>query len=62
MLTSCALVLFMTLPGLVLFYVGMVRTKNVLATVMQVKIIESDIYVLINICKYYMCICIIYVF
>ena len=36
-LVSAVLVLFMTIPGLVLFYAGMVRTKNVLATVMQVK-------------------------
>ena len=35
MLTSTALVLMMTIPGLVLFYGGMVRKKNVLATVMQ---------------------------
>jgi Amt family ammonium transporter len=35
MLTSTALVLFMTVPGLALFYGGMVRKKNVLATVMQ---------------------------
>ena len=32
MLTSTALVLFMTIPGLALFYGGMVRKKNVLAT------------------------------
>jgi Amt family ammonium transporter len=35
MLTSMALVLMMTVPGLALFYGGMVRKKNVLATVMQ---------------------------
>jgi len=35
MLTSMALVLMMTIPGLGLFYAGMVRKKNVLATVMQ---------------------------
>ncbi|HET9330901.1 MAG TPA: ammonium transporter [Steroidobacteraceae bacterium] len=35
MLTSTALVLMMTIPGLALFYGGMVRRKNVLATVMQ---------------------------
>jgi len=34
-LTSSALVLMMTAPGLALFYGGMVRRKNVLATVMQ---------------------------
>ncbi len=33
MLTSTALVLMMTIPGLALFYGGMVRKKNVLATV-----------------------------
>ncbi|MBZ0104687.1 MAG: ammonium transporter [Sulfuricella denitrificans] len=35
MLTSTALVLFMTIPGLALFYGGMVRKKNVLAIMMQ---------------------------
>ncbi len=35
MLTSTALVLMMTVPGLALFYGGMVRKKNLLATVMQ---------------------------
>ena len=35
MLTSTALVLLMTIPGLVLFYGGMVRKKNVLSTVIQ---------------------------
>jgi Amt family ammonium transporter len=35
MMTSVALVLMMTIPGLALFYGGMVRKKNVLATVMQ---------------------------
>ena len=35
MLTSTALVLLMTIPGLALFYGGMVRKKNVLATIMQ---------------------------
>lgn len=34
-LTSTALVLFMTLPGLSLFYGGLVRTKNVLSVLMQ---------------------------
>lgn len=34
-LTACALVLMMTLPGLALFYGGMVRRTNVLATLMQ---------------------------
>ncbi|MCC7047635.1 MAG: ammonium transporter [Alphaproteobacteria bacterium] len=35
MLTSTALVLMMTIPGLALFYGGMVRKMNVLATLMQ---------------------------
>ncbi len=35
MLASTALVLMMTVPGLALFYGGMVRKKNVLATMMQ---------------------------
>jgi Amt family ammonium transporter len=35
MLTSTALVLMMTIPGLALFYAGMVRKKNLLATMMQ---------------------------
>jgi len=34
-LTSTALVLFMTLPGLALFYGGLVRTQNVLSVLMQ---------------------------
>ena len=34
-MTSTALVLFMTLPGLALFYGGLVRTKNVLSVLMQ---------------------------
>jgi ammonium transporter, Amt family len=35
MLTSTALVLFMTIPGLSLFYAGMVRAKNTLSVMMQ---------------------------
>ena len=35
MLTCCALVLFMTAPGLALFYGGLVRKKNVLGVMMQ---------------------------
>ena len=35
MLTSTALVLMMTIPGVALLYAGMVRKKNVLATMMQ---------------------------
>ena len=35
MLTASVLVLFMTLPGLALFYAGLVRMKNVLSVLMQ---------------------------
>src|SRR3954464_6734541 len=35
MLTATVLVLFMTLPGLALFYAGLTRTKNVLSVLMQ---------------------------
>ena len=35
MLTCCALVLFMTVPGLAMFYGGLVRRKNVLSVLMQ---------------------------
>ena len=34
-MTATALVLFMTLPGLSLFYGGLVRSKNVLSVLMQ---------------------------
>lgn len=46
MLTSSALVLFMTLPGLALFYGGLVRAKNVLSVLMQCFAIASVISVL----------------
>ncbi len=39
MLTSTVLVILMTIPGLALFYGGMVRSKNVLSLLMQVLII-----------------------
>ncbi len=45
-LTSTALVLFMTLPGLSLFYGGLVRTKNVLSVLMQCFAIASVISIL----------------
>ena len=41
MLTSAALVLMMTIPGLFLFYGGLVRGKNVLGTIMQSFIIVA---------------------
>mgnify|MGYP001821901292 CR=1 FL=1 len=43
---STALVLFMTLPGLALFYGGLVRTKNVLSVLMQCFAITSIVSVL----------------
>ncbi len=46
MLTSTALVLMMTIPGLALFYGGMVRKKNVLATLMQSFAITALVTVL----------------
>ena len=45
-LTSTALVLFMTLPGLALFYGGLVRTKNVLSVLMQCFAIGGIVTVL----------------
>ncbi len=46
MLTATALVLFMTLPGLALFYGGMVRSKNILSVLMQCFAITGLITVL----------------
>ncbi|WP_291721781.1 ammonium transporter, partial [Magnetospirillum sp. 64-120] len=46
MLTSTALVLLMTIPGLALFYGGMVRKKNILATMMQSFAITALVSVL----------------
>ncbi|MDP6353792.1 MAG: ammonium transporter [Planctomycetota bacterium] len=43
MLTSTALVLFMTIPGLALFYGGLVRSKNVLSVLMQCFTLTSMI-------------------
>src|SRR6516225_8275454 len=45
LLTSSALVLLMTAPGLALFYGGMVRRKNVLAMLMQSFILAAVISV-----------------
>ena len=45
-LTSTALVLFMTLPGLALFYGGLVRTKNVLSVLMQCFVISGLVTIL----------------
>lgn len=46
MLTSTALVLMMTIPGLALFYAGMVRSKNVLSVMMQCFAVTSLVTVL----------------
>jgi len=52
MLTSTALVLFMTIPGLALFYAGMVRSKNVLSVMMQCFAITALVTVLWAIAGY----------
>ncbi|MES9941934.1 MAG: ammonium transporter [Candidatus Thiodiazotropha sp. 6PLUC2] len=45
-MTSTALVLFMTLPGLAMFYGGLVRTKNVLSVLMQCFAIAGMVSIL----------------
>jgi len=45
-LTSTALVLFMTLPGLALFYGGLVRAKNVLSVLMQCFVIACVVSII----------------
>ncbi len=52
MLTSTALVLMMTIPGLALFYAGMVRQKNILATVMQSFTICCLVTLVWTVCGY----------
>ncbi|MGK0172122.1 MAG: Amt family ammonium transporter [Gammaproteobacteria bacterium] len=52
LLTSTALVLLMTLPGLALFYAGLVRAKNVLSVLMQCFSIACLITVLWIVCGY----------
>lgn len=52
LLTSTALVLFMTLPGLALFYAGLVRSRNVLSVVMQCFSIACMVSVIWLICGY----------
>lgn len=49
-LTSTALVLLMTLPGLALFYGGLVRKKNVLATLLQTFSVATLVTVLWFVC------------
>src|ERR1700722_9883334 len=52
LLTSTALVLFMTLPGLALFYGGLVRKKNVLSVLAQCFLITGLVTILWIICGY----------
>src|SRR5213076_689461 len=54
MMTSAALVLFMTLPGLFLFYGGLVRRKNVLSVIAQCFGIAGLVTILWVICGYSM--------
>jgi Amt family ammonium transporter len=53
-LISTALVLFMTIPGLALFYGGLVRTKNVLSILMQCLALTALISIVWVICGYTM--------
>jgi ammonium transporter, Amt family len=46
MMTSSALVLFMTIPGLALFYGGLVRSKNMLSVLMQTTMIACLVMVI----------------
>ena len=52
MLTSTAFVLLMTVPGLALFYGGLVRKKNVLATLLQTFAVAALVTVLWFACGY----------
>ena len=52
MLTATALVLLMTIPGLALFYAGMVRAKNVLSVMMQCFAITALVTVLWTVIGY----------
>src|SRR5436189_3987745 len=54
MMTSAALVLFMTLPGLFLFYGGLVRRKNVLSVIAQCFGIAGLVTILWIVCGYSM--------
>lgn len=52
MLTATALVLFMTIPGLALFYGGLVRVQNVLSVLMQCFALTGIITIIWIICGY----------
>lgn len=54
-MTSTALVLFMTLPGLALFYGGLVRRKNVLSVMAQCLGIAGMVTILWWVCGYSLC-------
>ncbi len=54
LLASSALVLMMTAPGLILFYGGLVRTKNVLSTMMHSLVLMALISALWMVCGYSM--------
>ena len=51
-LTSTALVLFMTIPGLALFYGGLVRSRNVLSVLMQCLALTAVLSLIWVICGY----------
>src|SRR4051794_10051428 len=51
-LTASALVLFMTLPGLAMFYGGLVQAKNILSVVMQCFSICCVVSLIWAICGY----------
>ncbi len=51
-MTSAALVLFMTLPGLALFYGGLVRRKNILSVMAQCLLITGLVTILWWLCGY----------
>src|SRR5436190_23903996 len=51
-MTSAALVLFMTLPGLALFYGGLVRRKNVLSVMAQCLFIAGMVTIIWYVCGY----------
>jgi len=55
MLTSSALVLMMTGPGLALFYGGLVRRKNVLGTMMHSFIMMATVSILWAVVRYSLC-------
>ena len=51
-MTSAVLVLFMTIPGLALFYGGMVRKKNILSTMMHSFSVAALVSILWMVCGY----------